>query len=62
MRARAQDSAVMEDRGMNIPGLKEEDRLCPDGRGKIFSLEQESWEQEISCESELYSADNGGRL
>ena len=47
---------------MNIPGLKVEDQLCPDGREKIFLLEQESLEQEISHESELYSADTGDRL
>ena len=47
---------------MNIPGLKAEDQLNPDGREKIFLLRQESWEQEISRVSELYSADTGGRL
>ena len=72
MKARAQDSAVMEDRGTasghlevlsimvriyEYPWLEGRGPICPDGREKIFLLEQESLEQEISHESELYSAD-----
>ena len=48
--------------GKSIPGWKAEDPLNPDGREKIFLLEQEFWEQEISRVSELYSVGTGDKL